>query len=303
MSGEAGLAGVYERELVSGSASEPDAPPDLLIEVPHGATEQRHYDALRGRLTSPLPESLLDFFFVNTDVGAPECARALAQTITASAAGRTRSIVILRCLVPRTFADCNREMGASASDLARGGLTAAIPGYVTADADVRLLSDLHARYQQAVEREFERVCRGAGGTAILLHTYAPRSVEVEVDADIGRALRAAYAPERYERWPLRPDVDLITRTPDGQVLAPQHLVAAARAGYERLGVAVGENATYSLHPGTTAHRHASRHPGRVLCIEISRACLGDPWEPFGPTRLSEARLRSMVGPLAAAWTA
>ena len=303
MSDEAGIPFVYERELVSGSACKPGAPPDLLIEVPHGATEKRHYDTLRGRLATPLPDSLLDFFFVNTDVGAPECARALAQRITESAQGRTRSVVVLRCLVPRTFADCNREMGASPAELASGGLTAAIPGYVTDEADVRLLADLHARYQEAVEREYERVCGGEGGTAILFHTYAPRSIELEVDADVGRALRAAYAPDRYERWPLRPEVDLITATPEGQYLAPRRLVEAVRAGYERLGVTVGENATYRLHPGTTAHRHASRRPGRVLCIEISRARLGDPWEPFGPTRLSDARVRSMVGPLAEAWTA
>lgn len=303
MSDDAGIPGVCERELVRGGGSDPGAPPDLLIEVPHGATEQRHYDALRGRLATPLPESLLDFFFVNTDVGAPECARALAQRITESAPGRTQSVVVLRCLVPRTFADCNRELGAGAAQLSRGGLTAAIPGYVTDEADVRLLAGLHERYQEAAEREYERVCGGGGGTAILFHTYAPRSIELEVDADVGRALRAAYAPDRSESWPLRPDVDLITETPEGQYLAPRRFVEAVRAGYERLGVTVGENETYRLYPGTTGHRHASRHPGRVLCIEISRARLGDPWEPFGPTRVSEARVRSMVGPLAEAWTA
>ena len=303
MSDDAGIPDVCERELVRGRGSKPGTPPDLLIEVPHGATGQRHYEALRRRLATPLPESLIDYFFVNTDVGAPECARALAQRITESVDGLSRSVVILRSLIPRTFADCNREMGASVAELARGGLTAAIPGYVTVEADVRLLADLHARYQEAVEEEYERVCGGAGGTAILFHTYAPRSVEIEVDADIGQALRAAYAPDRCERWPLRPDVDLITETPEGQYLAPPRLVEAVRAGYERLGATVGENATYHLYPGTTGHRHASRHPGRVLCIEISRSRLGDPWEPFGPTRLSEARLRAMVGPLAEALTA
>jgi len=300
MSDDAGIPGVLERELVRGSANEPGTPPDLLIEVPHGATERRHYDALRGRLATALPESLIDYFFVNTDVGAPECALALAQRITESAS--TQSVAVLRCIIPRTFADCNRETAASAAELARGGLTAAIPGYVTADADLRLLADLHARYQEAVDEEYERVCGGEGGGAILFHTYAPRSVEIEVDADIGRALRAAYAPDRRESWPLRPDVDLITATPEGQYLAPRRFVEAVRAGYERLGVTVGENETYHLYAGTTAHRHAARHPGRVLCIEISRGRLGDPWEPFGPTRLSEAGVRAMVGPLAAAWT-
>ena len=50
----------------------PDEPASLLVEVPHGATERRHYDALANRLEGTLPSRLEQFFHVNTDFGAPD---------------------------------------------------------------------------------------------------------------------------------------------------------------------------------------------------------------------------------------
>ena len=61
--------------------------PAVLFELPHGATRRRHYDAVRSRLQSPLPDRLEKFFFVNTDVGSPEVALEAARVL----AGRTRS--------------------------------------------------------------------------------------------------------------------------------------------------------------------------------------------------------------------
>src|SRR5689334_21445783 len=80
--------------------------PELLLEVPHGATRAEHYDALRGALAGDYPEDLRDFFFVNTDVGAPELALRTALAFVAARPGST--VAVLRSLIPRTFVDCNR---------------------------------------------------------------------------------------------------------------------------------------------------------------------------------------------------
>ena len=43
------------------------ASPDLLIEVPHGATRTTDFTSLQALLKSPLPEGLVDFFHVTTE--------------------------------------------------------------------------------------------------------------------------------------------------------------------------------------------------------------------------------------------
>ena len=53
------------------------------------------------------------------------------------------------------------------------------------------------------------VC-GSGGTALIPHTYGPRTLDItRIGDDIAEQLRQALAPERAESWPLRPEVDLL----------------------------------------------------------------------------------------------
>ncbi len=104
---------------------------DLLIEVPHGATRAAHFEALAKRLVGQVPENLIDFFFVNTDVGAPECAQEIARLLADEA---EKTVMIFRSIVPRTFIDCNRALG---DDPRAGGeLNAALPEYVTDERDI-----------------------------------------------------------------------------------------------------------------------------------------------------------------------
>lgn len=294
----ASIPHVCEVETVAAPGADPAAPPDLLLEVPHGATRERHYDEIRQRLVGDLPEDLRDFFFVNTDVGAPECAERLARLVATR--GDPRKVLVVRSLVPRTFIDCNRRLDAEPADYGKTGITAAVPSYVTDPADRATLRELHGAYVAVAERAYALVC-GAGGLALTLHTYAPRSVHVDVDRDIGAALRRAYEPGVYESWEPRPDVDLITETDDGARLAPPGLVAAVREQYARCGIAVTENVSYRLHPATLGHLFSTRYPGRVLCLEINRALLADPFTPFAEMRIGEEMVERMAAPLAAAY--
>ena len=274
-------------------AGPPGRPAGYLIELPHGATRRLHFDALRSRLRGPLPDDLVEFFFVNTDAGAPECADEIARALV----GRGASVLVLRSLIPRTLIDCNRVVEGRP---ARGEMTPAIAEYVRDEADARELVRLHGAYQESARRAYREVC-GSGGLALTLHTYAPRSVKVErFDEGIVPALRAAYEPEAYERWERRPDVDLITEDEGGRRLAPPEIVEALRVEFAAIGVAVAENATYRLHPETLGHVHSTAYPGRVLCLEISRALLADPFTPFAEMRIGPERVRRMAAPIAAA---
>jgi hypothetical protein len=266
------IAGVADVAVTPGAGGEPE----FLIEIPHGATRAAHFTALRDRLRGPFAEDLREFFFVNTDVGAPEVGARLAERL----AGAGRRVVVIRCLLPRTFVDCNRviaEPKARAS--AAGEMTPGLASYVTDAGDLKLLYERYAAYRALVTRAYEAVC-GAGGFALMLHSYAPRSIDVPVDDRIVERLREAYRAEVYSRWPLRAEVDLITRDADGRRLAGDGVVEAMRAACARAGLGCVEGEAYALHPVTLGYAFAARWPGRTLCVEMRRDLLVQEFTPF-----------------------
>ena len=274
-----------------------DAAPELLIEIPHGAVDRAEFDALRRRLRGPFPDELEAFFFVNTDIGAPEAARHIARSLADGC-----RVVLLRSLVPRTFVDCNRVLD-DGPPVAPGQLTPGLPQYVTHDGDGTLLRSLHGQYQSMADRAYAAVC-GAGGLALTLHPYAPRSVGIStVDDGIVRALRAAYEPDTYRRWPVRPPVDVIDETDDGRCLAPRDVVDVMLERYAAAGIEARRNATYRLHAGSMGHRLSLRYPGQCLCVELNRGELGDPFVPFRPVTISPTAVARMADPIASALSA
>ncbi len=282
------LPGVCDVELLRGPDADPEAPPDLLVEVPHGATRRAHYDALASQMRSPLPADLHAFFHVNTDVGAWAWGRRVAERLIA--ADPRRAALVIRCLVPRTLIDCNRVPEAGGGDLREGAVTPGLAPYVSHPDDIALLRDLHRRYVARVADALDEVC-GAGGLALLPHTYAPRSVGIaQIDAQIVENLRAAWAPGVAETWPLRAPVDLITRTEDGTCSAPEGAEAALVAALEAAGYATEVGGTYFLHPSTLAAAWAARHPGRVVCAEVRRDLLVTAWDPFVEMAVDPAKV-------------
>ncbi len=289
-------AEVVEATVFRGTRARPGAPYDLLIEVPHGATRTAEYEATARALRSALPAGLVDFFHVNTDAGAPELALATAKRFVA--AGPDRSVLVLRCRIPRTFIDCNRRIDASSEDFKAGRVTPGLMPWVTHPDDRALLRARAEAYFAAVGSAFEALPRHA--RVLLLHSYAPRSVGVEVDLDIVRSLHAAYSPDEIESWPLRPHLDVIAHDPEGRTLAPAGVVAQLRATLAAQDLVVADGETYPLHPSTQAHAYAVSRPGYVLCLEVRRDLLADPFEPFAEMRIGATQVARLARPLAAA---
>lgn len=289
--------GVFDVEHLWGAACDREAPPDVLFEVPHGATLAAHYRDLRAQLRGDYAADLQDFFHVNTDVGAPELARAVAERVVQSQP--RRSAMVVRCLLPRTFVDCNRRIdhttvpGATAA----GEPTPGLPPWVDDAHDRVLLLDRYLAYRDLVTRAFAAVC-GHGGLGLCVHTYAPRSVDVAVDRDIVRSMHAAYAADRVGTWPLRPAIDLITHDPDGRELASAPLAARAVAELTAAGFEVERNGAYSLHPVTLAYEFAERYPGATLCFEVRRDLLVPTFTPFREMIPDPARVARAAQPLA-----
>lgn len=268
----------------------------LLIEVPHGAAGNAEYAAVADHLQSVLPADLVDFFHVNTDAGAFEVAEATAALLCAK--GRVSPVVVLRSCIPRTFIDCNRVLGASREAYRSGGVTPGVPPWVTDPADHAFLVGRYDAYQRVVQEALATV-GNAGGRVLLLHTYAPRTVDVEVSPAIVPDLHAAYAPGTVERWPLRPEVDLIHRTPDGVRTVSEEAAAALGAAFAAEGLTLADGETYPMHPVTTAWAAVHAFPGRVACIEVRRDLLTEAFVPFREVVPDPARCERVARALAA----
>lgn len=291
--------GVCDVEYVRGARADAAAPPDLVCEVPHGATRSAHFTALRAQLRGDYAADLHDFFCVNTDVGAPELAHAIAAAVVA--ADPRRSAVIVRCLLPRTFVDCNRRVDRATVPTASrpGEPTPGLPPWIRDEHDRALLLDRYFAYRDTATAAFDAVC-GRGGLGLCVHTYAPRSVDVPVDENIVRSLHAAYAPDRVGTWQLRPSIDLITHDPDGRELASPRVVARAKQELGAAGFDVQQNGAYSLHPVTLAHEFATRYPDATLCFEVRRDLLVPEFTPFREMAPDPAKVARAARPFAAA---
>jgi hypothetical protein len=282
--------------VLRGSRARAEAPPDLVIEIPHGATATDDFTTLAAQLTSPLPAGLADFFHVNTDAGAPELGLAIAARFVEDAPARVAAV--LRCRIPRTFIDCNRRIDAAPEDFKAGKVTPGLMPWITTDADRERLRAAYDRYVLAVRSTLALLA--PDGAVLMLHTYAPRTVDVEVDHDIGPKLRRAYQPEVEPTWPLRPEIDVISRSLDGTSHAPPAVVLALRAELAALGIAVADSATYPLHPSTLAWDHVIARPGRALCVEVRRDLLADPFTPFEQMAIGAAKVARLVGAFSSA---
>lgn len=292
----ASIPEVLDVVVTRGAAARPDAPFDLVVEVPHGATRTADYDAVAARLTSPLPAGLVDFFHVNTDTGAPELAQRIAEDLVA--AEPARAVSVLRCRVPRTFIDCNRRIEASPADFKAGKVTPGLMPWITTDADRAYLRAAYDRYVAAVDAATAALA--PRGALLMLHSYAPRTVDVEVDLEIVASLRRAYQPDVEPTWPLRPEVDVIGKELDGTDRAPAAAVATLRAGLAAAGLALADSATYPLHPSTLAHARVLALPDRALCVEVRRDLLAAPFAPFAQMTIGAAQLDRLAPAFVAA---
>ena len=286
------ISEVLDVTVTRGARVRSDAALDLLIEIPHGATTTSDFTTLAAQLTSSLPDGLADFFHVNTDAGAPELAQAIAEQFVA--VEPTRSVAVLRCRIPRTFIDCNRRIDAAAEDFRAGKVTPGLMPWITTSDDRALLRAAYDRYVGAVREATTALAHD--GAMLMLHTYAPRTVDVEVDLQIVTSLRRAYEPDREPTWPLRPEVDVIDREVDGTSRAPAPVVEALHRELAGCGIELAESATYPLHPSTLAWDHVMARPGRALCVEVRRDLLADPFEPFVQMRIGAAKVDRMAAP-------
>ena len=132
----------------------------VLIEIPHGATRSHHFRQYQQLLQGDFPKDLIDFFHVNTDIAAPECAEEIAFAYTDRFPDRR--VTIVRCHIPRTFIDCNRVIDAQQSAFQEGKVTPGIPSYVKEEIDQQFLRRQYQEYHKIVRRELEMVCSNGG---------------------------------------------------------------------------------------------------------------------------------------------
>ncbi len=293
---------VVDVEWLRGARANPESPPDLLVEVPHGADRRAHYDRLRAELRGDLPDDLHCFFHINTDVGAWQLGHRVAEQLVE--ARSTTGVLLLRSLIPRTFIDCNRPVdpataGSGSGELAGDTLTPGVPPYVRDPDDLALLVERHARYVESARLAFEHTC-GNGGLAFVPHTYGPHSLDIAaVDDRIVDRLREATRPEALRDRPLRAEIDLLTRVGNGPDMAPHGFEAELLAKFGAAGFDIRANDTYDLHPGSLAHDWSHAYPQRVLCLEVRRDLLVQEWRPFEEMHVDPTKVEPVANLLAA----
>lgn len=293
------VAGVIDVEVLRGARADASTSPSLLVEVPHGADTRADYDDVRARMVGDLPVDLHCFFHINTDVGAWQFGRRTAELVLE--AEPQRAALLLRSRIPRTLVDCNRPAEHSGGDLQQGGLTAGVPSYITHPDDRAFLLGIHRTYVDVVRDAFADVCGVRGGLALIPHTYGPRTLGIQsVGADIVEQLRWACAPERESTWPLRADIDLLTRDGDKQEWSPPGLEATLMAAFAAAGFEPKANDTYYLHPSSLGHQWATTYRGQVLCLEVRRDHLVERWTPFDEMRTVPDKVERVARVLAPA---
>ena len=290
--------------------------PTVFIELPHGATTLAHLDRAkaRTRIYDPRYDS---FFLANTDQGSPEYAHRLARWMTDPEAAATLAgaddqlaqayrrlaehtrVLVVRALLPRTIVDVNRVWEMNEEQRKQARLTGVHAPFIP-EEDLPGIRQAHRHYNLTAARAYDLVC-GSGGHAFNLHTYAPISVNIVEGEHIVDTLQRAYLPENVGSFPRRPAVELITAPPEAPSLAPAELVTLLKRSYAEIGIEAVENDPFPLHPLTSCHDHAQRHPGKILIMEISRDLLAEPFDPFIEMFIDPARVERMTRPIAAAW--
>jgi hypothetical protein len=262
-------------------------PPSLFIELPHGAVHVDEFQHFANLIPS-LPKNLVDFFLVNTDVGTPELAQAIAENLKEEI-----GVVILRSKIPRTLVDCNRVLSLSEDEYRAGKVTPGIPCYVPNEHH-RWLIDIHHRYTEQATSLYKEICAN-GGFGIMLHSYAPKSVGIsQVGHDIVEKLHWAYREDMYKTWPTRPEIDIIGRTKEGDWLCNEGRALSLQNAFEKRGFQVELSKTYPMHPSTTAFRHASSYPDQTLCLEIRRDILMKEFIPFRVLEVDQVMISNIA---------
>ena len=176
----------------------------------------------------------------------------------------------------------NRELGITAR-----------PEYVSSAADRRVLTAVSA----TSTRQADYAAVAKWRDRIILNTYAP-VVELTNDATWGSPCARLRA--RTLRRGMAGGGRLPHRDVEG-TNSPRRAARYVRRGYERIGIVPTENVSYQLHPSTLGYRFSARFPGRVLCLELSRSLLADPFTPFQEMKISRDKAARMAAPIAAGY--
>ncbi len=300
------IEGVCELWWRSGPEADQQAPPDLFIDLPHGATELAHLQAVKAGLRDYPGDEYDLFFLANTDQGSPEYALRLADLLTDPSAwsdpahqrrAATTKIVLLRSLLPRTIVDVNR-VWATQAEAKAAGLTPGVPEFVR-EEELEVLHQAFLRYHEQAAIGYASTS-GAGGFALNLHTYGPISVAPIEGESIVTTLKRAYTPEHYGDYPVRPVVQLITTPPGGSLLSNGPLCDALVETYAQRGIEVARDYPFNLHPATAGYTYAAKYPQRTLTMEISRAALAEVFNPFIEMAISPTKVDHMTRPIAEA---
>lgn len=314
-----------------------DVTPSILFHIPHSAVDRERLYAFMECLQIPhaeWPEHFETFCHTNGDQGAGEYAKRLAEMVTSREymASLVEAGLLEECLLDAAraladelvivglFGNCHR----SVLDLNRGFsyapneikmmLTAAMPAWIQ-ERFPGSMERARAVHQAAMAIEdalYPQVCQAGAFGVLNLHTYMPFNPQVRAVSTLYEDMYRIYADaEEYARHKNkhpRPDIECLTATREGELLAPADLTGLFFEKLQLMGYHdIALNRPFYHVEAAMCTQRAMKHRGWVTVLEVARDLFLDDRVDYrtqiveqGVVTISEEQVEKMSAGMAAA---
>lgn len=275
-------------------------PPKLLLHAPHCAVQREHIQALMELFEIPedqWPAHFEFFCYANGDQGSEEYTRRVAEILTsveevdrlvierliprelqeqAREVVQTMSITALLTNCHRSILDLNRVFDYNPTD-SRSQLTPPMPAFIPklSPQSVDIAHKIHQEAMAIEERLYAEVCQPGRYGVLNAHTYMPINPTIQSFDTLYQEMHDIFdSDETYQAYfknCKRPDIEFITATATGEVLAPPHTIGFLVDKFQRVGVTdISLNAPYYHVDSATCTQRSHMYKGWITIIEIAR---------------------------------
>lgn len=332
----------YVQEVFAGGKGRPlerldEVKPSLLLHVPHSAVDQERLYAFMAYLGIPQadwPAHFETFCNTNGDQGAGPYSRKLAEILTSrervsdlvssglleeeqgeAAMALADSLVVVGLFgnCHRSVLDLNRAFSYAPNEI-KMMLTAAMPSWIQErfPESRERAKVVHEAAMAIEEKLYPQVCQEGAFGVLNAHTYMPFNPQVRSLETLYEDMFGIYdSPSLYEKHKKehpRPDIECMTATKAGELLAPADLIGLfieklQLAGYHDIAL----NRPFYHVDAAMGSQRAKAHKGWVTILEIARDLFVDEKESYraavieqGVVAISETQVEKMASGLAAA---
>ncbi|MBI5223126.1 hypothetical protein HY990_01760 [Candidatus Micrarchaeota archaeon] len=203
------------------------------------------------------PRNFFDrYLLIERDVGTSELAHAIAAKLHSDA-------IVVECTLPRGLVDPNRSSAH------------ALPSVLNLDPNHPLAKILLDAHTQAIQ-EIQRVLREADPVLYLdVHSMSPYSLDPRKAPAAGFSSIARHVTGWLSFQGAPRSVDIITSTPESEVLADLRLATVIESAFSGLGISTIRNYPFCAINQITGTQYLRTHPGLAVDVPKTHLTSGD----------------------------